>query len=267
MPATTRTESRSHALVAAGHPWARGEDAARHCGRRSCPSAPAMTAMPPGCWTRPGDAASHCGRGACPSAPPMTAMPPAFWTRPGDAARRRLRALMDAAIHARCRARLDRQRSGPSRIRCGLTFHQPFRANLAGLAGPCDPGNPCAPRTVGCGIPTSQGPVEERVKAIRSNVSLRPRCAGVPVELFLLFRGVADRSLLLPCTGAATPASPAPSMGRRRDRSRRGPALGERFDVGALDRERHGGHGVTPLLSPPQRTVVASMSLPPGARG
>ena len=227
MPAATRKRRWSHALVTAGHPWARPGHAASNCGRGACSNAPAMTSMPPGCWTRPGNAASNCGRGACSHAPAMTSMPPAFWTRPGGRGKaRRLSALTDPAIHSRCRARLDRQRLGPSRIRFGLTFHQPFRANMAGLSGPCDPGNPCAARTPRCGIPRSHGPAEGRVKAIRVKVSLLPQCAGGPGELCLLFQWVADRSLLLPCRSAAASASPAPSMGRRRDGSCRGHALG-----------------------------------------
>ena len=203
MPAATRTGPWSHALVIAGHPWARPEDAASHHGRCGCPSAPtptsrlpassarpadaarrrgrgacpsarAMTSMPPACWTRPGDAASHHGRRGCPSAPPPTSMLRASSARPGDAARRRLSALMDPAVHARRRARLDRPRSRPSRRRFGLTFHQPSHAKVVGLAGPCDLGNPCAARTIGCGNPRSQGPAEGRVKAIRIHVSLRP---------------------------------------------------------------------------------------------
>jgi hypothetical protein len=248
MPAATRTGRWSHALVIAGHPWARPEDAASHHGRRACPSARAPTSMLP-----------------------------ASSARPADAARRRLSALMDPAVHARRRARLDRQRSRPSRIRFGLTFHQPFRAKVVGLAGPCDPGNPCAARTIGCGNPRSHGPAEGRVKAIRINVSLRPNAQSS----WPSFSCSSDVQPIVPCSCRArvkrpsfscsfdgTPArAKPPRAGARGEIRREGAGSGPAWQTrgGSVDVAAATGRRFVDVAA--ATAVVSLMSRPQRARG
>jgi hypothetical protein len=87
-----------------------------------------------------------------------SALDPASLASPGCVAPRAL----DPTTPALRRARPGR-RSGSSRNRSGLTFGQPFRASLAALDGPCDPGNPSAARTIGCGFPRSHGPIKGKV--------------------------------------------------------------------------------------------------------
>jgi hypothetical protein len=64
------------------------------------------------------------------------------------------------------------ERPGSNRLRSCLTCSQPFSVSLAMLDGPCDPGNPSTARPIGRRFPGSHGPAEEKVSALRVNISL-----------------------------------------------------------------------------------------------
>jgi hypothetical protein len=78
----------------------------------------------------------------------------------------------NCASPARVRTRCAWSLPAPARRRRGLTFPQPFAPNVAGLDGPCDPGNPSAPKTAGHRFLRSHGPTERKVRVIKVNLSL-----------------------------------------------------------------------------------------------
>jgi hypothetical protein len=133
------------------------------------------------------------------------------------------------AIRASLQAgRQERPRSNP--LRSCLTLRQPFGAKWTMLHGPCDPGNPSTASPIGRRFPGSHGPAEEKVSALRVNISLPfVRVAGSSILSFLPASGSPSRCHTRPLrskprfvglpdrAGRSRPAVRARHPNRRRD--------------------------------------------------